>query len=95
MPAYVVAMVNVTEPEKYKKYAELAGPANQKYGGRFLARGGNMEVLEGKFPFGRLVINEFPTMEAARQFWHSVEYQAARQHRLQAADFNMVVVDGV
>lgn len=95
MPAYVIAMVNVTDPEKYQEYAKLAGPANEKYGGKFLARGGKTEVLEGKFPFGRLVVNEFPSVDAARKFWHSVEYQAARQKRLTAADFHMVVTEGL
>ena len=95
MPAYVVAMVNVTDPEKYQGYAKLAGPASDKSGGKFLARGGKSEVLEGKFPFARLVINEFPTVEAAKRFWNSPEYQEARSKRLVAADFNMVVTEGL
>jgi uncharacterized protein (DUF1330 family) len=94
MPAYIIAQVNVKDPQKYQEYAKLAGPANAKYGGRFLVRGGAKHALEGDIPFQRIVITEFQDVEAARKFYHSVEYQAARQHRLGAADFNMVVVEG-
>ncbi|HEX6156789.1 MAG TPA: DUF1330 domain-containing protein [Burkholderiales bacterium] len=94
MPAYVIAQINVTDPEKYQEYAKLAGPANVKYGGKFLVRGGKKTVLEGNIPYERIVINEFPDVEAAKRFYNSVEYQAARQKRLGAADFNMMVVEG-
>jgi uncharacterized protein (DUF1330 family) len=95
MPAYIVSMINVTDADKYKEYIALAGPATAKHGGRFIVRGGATEVLEGKFPFNRLVINEFPTIEQAKKFYNSPEYQEARAKRLLAADFNMVVTEGV
>jgi uncharacterized protein (DUF1330 family) len=95
MPAYIVAMISVTDPDQYRHYAELAGPATARYGGRFLVRGGPTEVLEGRFPFTRLVITEFPSREQAKQFYASPEYQEARKKRLLAADFDMVVADGV
>jgi uncharacterized protein (DUF1330 family) len=95
MPAaYVIAMVDVTDPEKFKGYAAGAGPAVQQYGGRYLARGGPFEVLEGSFPGKRFVVVEFESVEKAKTFYHSPEYQAARQHRLGGANFNMVVVEG-
>lgn len=94
MPAYIVSMVNVNDPEKYKQYAALAGDAARKYGGKFLARGGEREVLEGKLAYTRVVIAEFENMDAARQFFRSPEYQAARLHRLDAADFNAVLTVG-
>jgi uncharacterized protein (DUF1330 family) len=94
MPAYIIAQVNVTDPAKYQEYAKFAGPANAKYGGRFLVRGGAKTVLEGDIPFQRIVVNEFKDVESAKKFYNSVEYQAARQKRLGAADFNMVIVEG-
>ena len=94
MPAYIIAQVNVTDQAKYQEYAKLAGPATQKYGGRFLVRGGAKTTMEGDIPFSRIVINEFPDVEAAKRFYNSVEYQAAKQKRLGAADFNMVIVEG-
>jgi uncharacterized protein (DUF1330 family) len=95
MPAFVIAMVNVTDPEKYSKYSAKATAASQKYGGTFLARGGEKKVMEGSVPFERVVINRFDTMEQAQKFYDSMEYQDAKQERLGAADFNMVVVQGV
>lgn len=94
MTSYVITMINITDPDKYKKYADLAGVANQIHGGKFLVRGGNPEVLEGKVPFSRIVVNQFDTREQAKGFYNSVEYQKARDERIGAADFNMVVVDG-
>jgi uncharacterized protein (DUF1330 family) len=94
MPAYIIAQVNVKDPAKYQEYAKLAGPANAKHGGRFLVRGGKKTVLEGDIPFERIVITEFKDVASAKAFYDSVEYQAARQKRLGAADFNMIVVEG-
>jgi uncharacterized protein (DUF1330 family) len=94
MPAYIIAQVNVKDPSKYQEYAKLAGPANVKFGGKFLVRGGKKTVLEGDIPFERIVITEFKDVAAAKAFYDSVEYQAARQKRLGAADFNMIIVEG-
>ena len=94
MPAYVIAMVNVTDPKKYQEYARLAGPAGAKYGGKFHVRGGKKEMLEGSVPFERIVVQEFADVETARKFYNSVEYQAARKNRLGAADFHMFIVEG-
>jgi uncharacterized protein (DUF1330 family) len=94
MAAYIIAQINITNPEKYQEYAKLAGPAGAKYGGRFLVRGGAKTTLEGDIPYQRIVINEFPDVEAAKKFYNSVEYQAAKERRLGAADFNMVIVEG-
>ena len=94
MSAYIIAQINVTNPEKYQEYAKLAGPASAKHGGRFLVRGGTKTTLEGDIPYQRIVVTEFPDIEAAKRFYHSVEYQAAREKRLGAADFNMVIMEG-
>ena len=94
MPAYIIGQINITDPDKYQEYARLAAPVTQKYGGRFLVRGGAKTVLEGKVPFARIVVTEFPDVETAKRFYRSVEYQAAREKRLGAADFNMMVVEG-
>ncbi len=94
MAAYIIAQINVTNAEKYQEYAKRAGPASTKHGGRFLVRGGTKTTLEGDIPYQRIVVTEFPDAEAAKRFYHSVEYQAAREKRLGAADFNMVIVEG-
>ena len=94
MPAYIIAMVNVKDAGKYQEYAKRAGPANPKHGGRFLVRGGKKTTLEGDIPFERIVVSEFPDVETAKRFYNSAEYQEARKHRLGAADFHMIVVEG-
>jgi uncharacterized protein (DUF1330 family) len=95
MPAYLIAAVNVTNPDAYAGYAKLAGPAIEQHGGRYLVRGGKLDVLEGGWPHARTVVVEFGSVEQARNCYRSVEYQAARAKRLGAADFNMVVIEGV
>ena len=94
MPAYIIAMVNIKDPQKYQEYAKRAGAANAKHGSRFLVRGGKKTTLEGDIPFERIVVSEFPDVEAAKKFYNSPEYQDARKHRLGAADFHMVIVEG-
>jgi uncharacterized protein (DUF1330 family) len=94
VPAYLVAIGSVKDPEAYQAYRVLAAAAVKQYDGRFLARGGKSEVLEGSFPGPRVVVVEFPSVERAREFFNSPEYQAARQKRLPVADLNLIVVEG-
>lgn len=67
MPAYVIVMVTVKDPEMYRKYTDRTPPTIARYGGRFLARGGAVQTLEGEPYEGRLVLLEFPTPEAANR----------------------------
>jgi uncharacterized protein (DUF1330 family) len=88
-------MMSVHKPEAYEAYRALAAPAIAKHGGRFLARGGKHEVLEGRFPGSRVVVVEFENYDKARAFYDSPEYRAAREQRLGAtSEFNLLVVDG-
>ena len=95
MPAYLVTTITVTNPERFQEYRKLAGPAVAQYGGKYLVRGGERTVLEGKFEANRLVVVEFPSSEDAKTFYNSPEYQAARQKRIGACDSNMVLAEGV
>jgi len=92
--AYLIAQVTVTDPEAYARYASGTHAASTKFGARPLARGGRMEVLEGHGR-PRVVILEFDSLDLARGYYNSPEYQAARQHRLGAAEFDAVIVEGV
>ncbi|WP_297508413.1 DUF1330 domain-containing protein [uncultured Caulobacter sp.] len=91
---YVIARVTVTDPEAYQRYAEGAREAMREHGARILARGGRFEALEGEAR-PRNVILEFDSFEAARDYWRSETYQAARAHRLGAAEIELCVVEGV
>ena len=95
MSAYIVTIITVKQPERFEEYRQLAAPAVAQYGGKFLVRGGARTILEGKFDGNRLVVVEFPSAEIARTFYDSNEYQAAREKRIGAADFDMVLVEGV
>lgn len=91
---YIVARVTVTDPVAYAEYAKGAGEAMKIYGARPLARGGRFEALEGEAR-ARNVIIEFDSFDAARAYFHSPEYQAARQHRDGKAIGEFVLVEGV
>jgi uncharacterized protein (DUF1330 family) len=94
MPAYGVALVTINDPAKYQEYQKLAGPAATKYGGKVVAKGVVESVIEGKGPHQRVMVVEFATVEAAKAFYASPEYVAAREKRIGASDFNMLIVDG-
>lgn len=93
-PAYLVVDARSSDPAAMQRYRELAQIAVAAYGGRYLVRGGAYEVLEGAWRPERLVIVEFPSREAARAFYDSPEYQAARAARAGVADFAMLLIEG-
>lgn len=94
MPAYVIADVDVHDPETYRRYAALVPGTLEPFGGRFLVRGGDHEVLEGSWQPLRLVVLEFPSADHARQWYVSDAYVEAMAIRASASDGNIVLVDG-
>jgi uncharacterized protein (DUF1330 family) len=90
---YWVANVDVTDPEGYKAYVEANAQAFRKFGGRFLVRGGRSQSVEGGLR-SRLVVIEFPDFATALACYRSPEYERARQLRLGASQFDLVVVEG-
>ena len=95
MPAYVIADVHVKDPERYQQYRTMVPASLEKYGGKFLVRGGKLETLEGGRKPGRLVVLEFPSVEQARRWYDSPEYREARALRLSTAESDVVIVEGV
>ncbi len=91
---YWIARVDIRDPERYKDYVAAAKPAFETYGATFLARGGPYTRLEGQVR-ARNVVIEFPTYQAAVDCYNSPEYQIAAKIRQEAADAEMVVVEGV
>ena len=81
MPAYLVSIVDVKDPSRYIEYAEAANQAVAKYGGRFLLRGIPLEVLEGIAPGNRVVVSEWQSVEQARTYYRSPEYEQAKAKR--------------
>ena len=95
MPAYVIVNVTVNDPERYPDYVRQVPATLAPYGGRFLARGGAVEVVEGDWEPKRLVVIEFPSVERARAWYDSPEYAPARQLRWATSEAQLVLVDGV
>lgn len=93
MAAYILADVDVTDPEQYAEYRKLSTAAFLAHGVKPLARGGATTRLEGREP-GRIVVLPFDSVAAARAFYDSPEYQKARSAREGAAVMNMVIVEG-
>lgn len=95
MPAYMIGRVDVTDLDKWKEYAAAAGPATEKFGGKYIARGGALEGLENHEDEGkRVVIVEFKDMETAQAWYQSPEYQAAKALREGAGFARFMIVDG-
>jgi len=92
--AYVVVDVERTDLERAARYSEMSGPSVERHGGRFLARGGAIRVLEGSWQPQRLVVIEFESADAAQAWYDSEDYRAARGVRRDAGNWRMVVVDG-
>lgn len=95
MSAYWIVGVNVTDPEAYEEYKKRTPEALAKYGGKFLARGGRTNWLEGEDQYSRVVLVEFPTFEQAVTCYHSPEYKEAMSFRKRAARAQVVVLEGV
>ncbi len=94
MPAYFVAEVEVTNPQGYEPYRPLAAASIAQYGGRFIARGGATELIEGGPEPKRVVIIEFADAAAARRGYNSPEYQAALPIRLANSRARAFIVEG-
>ena len=94
MAAYLHAHLEVTDPVGYEDYKKLAAPTVMQYGGKYIARGGQTEVLEGGWQPHRLVILQFESLARAREWLNSPEYAPARALRHKYARTNMIVVEG-
>ena len=95
MPAYVIANIDVTDPERYKEYITMSPVSIAKFGGRFIARGGKTDVLEGTWQPKRLVLLEFPSAARAREWWESDDYAPAKELRQATSRGDLVVIDGI
>lgn len=95
MKAYIIVDVNITNPKRYEDYRKLTPASLVPYDGKFIARGGATETLEGDWAPGRIVVLEFPSMQQAKAWWSSAGYAPAKAIRQSAANTKMIVVEGV
>ncbi len=95
MPAYFIVDNEVTDPAGFEEYRRKVPGTVEKYGGKFLVRGGQVQTLEGDWKPKRVVVTEFPTLEQARRWYDSEEYRALKALRLRTARGSVVLVEGV
>jgi uncharacterized protein (DUF1330 family) len=95
MTAYVIVDIDVHDPVAYEEYKSLAPTAVELYGGKFIARGGKTESLEGDWSPSRLVILQFENSDQARKWLNLEEYREARGMRHKTAKSQMVVIEGL
>jgi uncharacterized protein (DUF1330 family) len=94
MAAYILAEVEITDPEGYREYTKVVPATIAQYGGKFLVRGGAAEVLEGEWPMRRRVIIEFASMQAAKAWWDSPEYAKPKAMRRANSEGRLLLLEG-
>jgi uncharacterized protein (DUF1330 family) len=95
MPAYFIVDNEVTDPAGFEEYRQKVPGTVERFGGKFLVRGGHVQALEGDWKPKRVVVTEFPSIEQARRWYDSEEYRALKALRLRAARGSVVLVEGV
>ena len=95
MPAYLIYDVEIHDPERYGEFMKQIKPVAESFGARYLVRGGSHEVLEGDWHPSRLVLFEFPDMDAARRLFTSDEYAPLKELRQSCSTGHVVIVEGL
>jgi len=95
MAAYVVVQVEVKDPVRYADYKAMVPPSLEKFGGRFIVRGGEVHSMEGGWNPKRFVLVEFPSVEQAKAWWASAEYAEAKALRQATAESQLIIVEGL
>src|SRR5215203_2297188 len=93
MPAYIIVEIDVHDPVRYEEYKKLASSTVEKYGGKYIVRGGKTEVLEGDWKPKRIVVLEFESVNRAKGWLNCEEYRAARQMPHRNVRTNMILVE--
>ena len=94
MPAYIIAEIQITDPAAYDGYRPLAAASIAGFGGRFIVRGGKVNLLEGEPEPERVIVIEFPDADTARRWYRSDEYQAALKIRQAASRGRVFLAEG-
>ncbi|WP_341487334.1 DUF1330 domain-containing protein [Pararhizobium sp. A13] len=95
MSAYYIFQENLHDPAKFEAYRKVVMSTLAPFEGRIIARGGELTVVEGEWPFDRTVILEFPSRTAAEAWYNSPAYQVILPLRLQSMMCNAILIDGV
>ena len=94
MSGYIIAQINVKNIENYQEYLKKVTVIAKKYDGEYIVRAGNFEIMEGVWPFKRNVIIKFPTIDKAKDFYNSEEYNPVKKIRIENSESNLIIIDG-
>ncbi len=94
MAAYLIVYETITDPSRFSQYVKTVDPVITRRGGRLMASG-PPDVVEGEFPLERALVFEWPTRQAASDFWHSEEYTEIKKLREGAAEIQAIIIEGV
>ena len=91
---YLVIRINISNSELFKQYPPLSTKAVEKFGGKYLIRGGAFEVVEGTWPAERTTVVEFESFDKAKEFYNSLEYGKAKKIRQESTDTDFILIEG-
>jgi uncharacterized protein (DUF1330 family) len=94
MAAYFIVELDITDPAGFEDYRKRVPATIERYGGRYLVRGGTLETIEGSWTPKRVVVLEFPSLDQARRWYHSEEYRELKPLRLRTSRGSIVLVEG-
>lgn len=95
MPAYLIVNIEITDPDKYAEYIKVCPATVSKFGGKYIARGGKAEKMEGNYEPKRMVLLQFDTMEQAKAWWASEEYRIPKSIRHASSKTDMILFEGL
>ena len=91
---YLIVRINIINAELFQQYPPLSTKAVEKFGGKYLIRGGTFDVVEGEWPAERTTVVEFKSFEKAKEFYNSLEYNEAKNVRQKSADTDFILIEG-
>ena len=94
MKGYLIAQINVKNLDNDQEYLKNVTPIAKKYGGEYIVRAGKYDVMEGKWPYKRNVVIRFPTLQKAKEFYNSKEYEPIKKIRIDNAENNLIIIEG-
>ncbi len=94
MSAYVIVEIDIIDPAGFEEYKKLASATVEKYGGKYIVRGGRTEVLEGDWKPKRIVVLQFESMQRAKDWLNCEDYREPRKMRHRTAKTRMILVEG-
>ena len=94
MSGYIIAQINVKNIENYQEYLKKVTAIAKKFNGEYIIRAGNFEIMEGAWPFKRNVVIKFPTIDKAKDFYNSKEYEPVKKIRIENSESNLIIING-